>query len=183
MPAKKPRKPNANKSLATLVREDWKREVVSNYLSRITGSLEHLSDEDIWWRANEASNSLGNLLLHLCGNTRQWIISGLGGVEDIRQRDLEFSERGPIPRAALIEKLRKLLGEASNVIDGLSPQDLTKSYTIQGFHVTGYEAVAHVSAHVAYHAGQIVYVAKMKSAKDLGFTKLPPLPKKKRIRA
>jgi uncharacterized damage-inducible protein DinB len=173
MPAKKQKRQSADKQLAALVREDWKREVGSNYLSRITGSLELLSDDEIWWRANEASNSLGNLVLHLCGNMRQWMIAGLGGARDIRQRDLEFSERGPIPRAELIEKLRGVIRESSKVIDGLTTADLAKDYTIQGFHVTGYEATAHVSAHVAYHAGQIVYVAKMKRGQDLGFTKLP----------
>jgi uncharacterized damage-inducible protein DinB len=175
-PKKAQRKQSLEKQIAALVREDWKREVGSNYLSRITNSLELLSDEEIWWRANEASNSLGNLVLHLSGNMRQWIISGLGGAKDIRQRDLEFSERGPIPRGELVERLRKTIREASDVIDRLSPSDLTKNYVIQGFQVTGYEAASHVSAHVAYHAGQVVYVAKMKRAKDLGFTKLPALP-------
>lgn len=103
----------------------------------------------------------------------------MGGAKDIRQRDLEFSEKGPIPRAELNEKLRETVDAASKVIRGLSAGDLVREYSIQGFRVTGYEAAIHVTTHVAYHAGQIIYVAKMKRGKDLGFTKLPPLPGKK----
>ncbi|HEY6465014.1 MAG TPA: DUF1572 family protein [Candidatus Acidoferrales bacterium] len=169
--------------LVTLVSDQWKREVPDGYLPKMCDSLELLSDDEIWWRANDASNSLGNLILHLCGNMRQWIVSGLGGAEDIRQRDLEFSEQGPIPRAELIEKLRAAVREASKVIHGLSARDLVKEYSIQGFRVTGYEAAIHVTTHIAYHAGQIIYVAKMKRGKDLGFTKLPALPAKKKARA
>jgi uncharacterized damage-inducible protein DinB len=170
----------SSEQLAAVMLEQWKVEVPGNYLKRITESLGLLSDEEVWWRANDASNSVGNLMLHLCGNMRQWIIAGLGGAEDIRKRDLEFSEKGPIPRAELVEKIETVVKEASRVIAKLSPADLMKKYSIQGFGVSGYEAVIHVTTHVAYHAGQIVYVAKMKRAKDLGFTKLPPLPAKKK---
>jgi hypothetical protein len=109
---------------------------------------------------------------------RQWIIAGLGGAEDIRKRDLEFSEKGPIPRAELVEKLEGVVKEATRVIMRLSSVDLLKRYNIQGFKVIGYEALIHVTTHVAYHSGQVVYVAKMKRAKDLGFTKLPAMPAK-----
>jgi uncharacterized damage-inducible protein DinB len=182
MPPKKSAKAKDNISsaqLTALVLDQWTREVPSGYLPRIVDSLALLSDEEIWWRANDASNSIGNLILHLCGNLRQWIVAGLGGAEDIRKRDLEFSEKGPIPRDTLIATIRGAVDEASRVIARLSSADLVKRHTIQGYGVTGYEAVIHVTTHVAYHAGQIVYVAKMKRAKDLGFTKLPPLPAKK----
>jgi len=76
------------------------------YLPRIVRCLEELSREQIWWRANPASNSVGNLVLHLTGNVRQWIISGLGGEPDNRQRDQEFTERGPLPRRVLVAGLR-----------------------------------------------------------------------------
>jgi uncharacterized damage-inducible protein DinB len=181
MPKKKAAKGKvSSEKLAAVILEQWKLEVPDNYLKRITESLMELSDEEIWWRANDASNSVGNLMLHLSGNMRQWIIAGLGGAEDIRKRDLEFSEKGPISRAELIEKIQTVVKDASRVIATLSPADLMKRYSIQGFGVSGYEALVHVTAHVAYHAGQIVYVAKMKRAKDLGFTKLPALPAKKK---
>ena len=170
--------------LVTLVSEQWKREVPDGYLPKICDSLELLSDEEIWWRPNGPSNSVGNVVLHLCGNIRQWIISGLGGAKDVRKRDLEFSEKRPIPRDKLIAQLRDTVREASAVVARLSAAGLVRRYSIQGFKVTGYEASIHVTTHFGYHAGQIIYVAKMKRAKDLGFTKLPPLPAKaKKARA
>lgn len=179
-----PGKPASQKASAaatkTLVAAEWKRTVPDGGLPRICDSLRMLSDEEIWWRANDASNSMGNLVLHLCGNMRQWIISGLGGAEDNRRRDLEFSERGPIARDELIDKIQTTAREASKVVAGLSAMELARKRTIQGFRVTGHEAVMHVATHVAYHAGQIIYFTKMRRGKDLGFTRLPALPAKKK---
>lgn len=143
------------------------------YLPRITRCLEQLSEKDIWWRPNRASNSVGNLVLHLSGNVRQWIISGLGGAPDVRQRDQEFAECGPMPRRVLTARLSGAVAEACEVLDRLSGQDLASDHLIQGFHVSGFEAVYHVAEHFAYHTGQILFIAKLKSGKNLGFTRLP----------
>jgi uncharacterized damage-inducible protein DinB len=148
------------------------------YLSRILHCLEELSDEDIWWRPNDDSNSAGNLVLHLSGNVRQWIISGLGGAADLRKRDLEFSERGPVPRRELVTRLRTTVNEARRVLKKLTPEALARNYTIQGFHVTGLEAVSHVYEHFSHHAGQIIFITKMRKGQDLRLTKLPALKKK-----
>jgi uncharacterized damage-inducible protein DinB len=159
--------------LAELCVRQWRSRFEERYLPRIVGCLEQLSDEEIWWRPNEASNSIGNLVLHICGNMRQWITSGLGRVADLRQRDKEFAERGPVAREALAEKLRQTVREACAVLARVDANDLTKRRRIQQFDVTGYEAAAHVIEHVAYHSGQIIYITKLKRAKDLGFTQLP----------
>ena len=159
--------------LAELCVRQWRSRFEERYLPRIVGCLEQLSDDEIWWRPNEASNSIGNLVLHVCGNMRQWIISGLGGAADIRQRDTEFSERGPISGSALREQLQKTMKESCRVLARLDAKDLTRRYRIQHFDVSGYEAAAQVIEHVAYHAGQIIYVTKLKREKDLGFTQLP----------
>jgi uncharacterized damage-inducible protein DinB len=160
-------------SLRELCLRQWRSRLAEQYLPRITDCLEQLSDQEIWWRPNQASNSVGNLLLHLCGNMRQWIISGLGGTADIRERDSEFSERGPIPRSMLRDQLQKTVKESCRVLSRLNAKDLTRRYRIQHFDVSGYEAAAQVIEHVAYHAGQIIYVTKLKREKDLGFTQLP----------
>ena len=178
-PATRLRKANSREhALAQICLRQWRSRFEERYLPRIAGCLEQLSDEDIWWRPNEVSNSIGNLVLHVCGNMRQWIISGLGGAPDLRERDKEFAERGPIPGAALRKKFEQTLAEASAVMARLKPQVLTQMYRIQGYDVSGYEAAAHVIEHVAYHAGQIIYVTKLKRAKDLGFTKLPTVASK-----
>jgi uncharacterized damage-inducible protein DinB len=150
------------------------------YLPRIVACLQMISEKEIWWRPNRASNSLGNLVLHLSGNVRQWIVSGLGGVPDRRRRDHEFSERGPIPRPALIGLLNRTVAEACLVLQGLKPSDLSRQYRIQGFRVTGMVAISHVMEHFGYHTGQIIFLTKMKRAKDLGFTQLPGEKRKKR---
>ena len=128
-----------------------------------------LSEEEIWWRSNDASNSVGNLVLHLDGNVHQWIISGLGGEADRRERNREFADRGPIPRSSLLARLQKTVAEACNILDGASSDTLLQSYRIQGYEVTGLRAIAEVVAHFACHAGQIIFVTKLKHRKDLGF--------------
>jgi uncharacterized damage-inducible protein DinB len=158
--------------LADLCLRQWRSRLEERFLPRIIGCLEQLSADEIWWRPNEASNSVGNLVLHLCGNMRQWIISGLGGVADVRERDKEFSERGIAPDV-LREKLQRTVSEACDVLARLKPEELTRRRVIQNYDVTGYEAAAQVTEHVAYHLGQIIYVTKLKRAKDLGFTQLP----------
>ena len=153
------------------------------HLPRILECLKRLPDEDIWWRPHPTSNSVGNLALHLSGNVRQWIISGLGGEPDRRERDKEFAECGPLPRRALVARLRSTVAEACRVLEGLGTRDLKRVHCIQGFRVTGLEAVAHVVEHFAYHTGQIIFVAKLKLGEDLGFTRLPEEKKQQRGRS
>jgi uncharacterized damage-inducible protein DinB len=150
------------------------------YWPRIERCVRQLSQEQIWWRANPASNSAGNLALHLEGNARQWVVSGLGGAPDTRQRDKEFAERGPIPRRALLARLQKTVNEACGVLGKLSSSDLSRTYTIQGYRVTGLKAVFHVAEHFSQHAGQIILATKMLRGQDLGFTHLPREATKKR---
>src|ERR1700683_4158978 len=119
----------ADKRIAKLFRADA-HEYFDMCLPRIVSCLRQLTEKDIWWRPNPASNSAGNLVLHLCGNIRQWIISGLGGAEDIRERDREFSQRGPIPRRELIALLKATVAEAGRVLDRLPAEALVKNYRI-----------------------------------------------------
>jgi uncharacterized damage-inducible protein DinB len=142
-------------------------------LPRITACVRALSPEQVWWRANPASNSVGNLALHLEGNVRQWIVSGLGGMPDRRQRDKEFSELGPIPRRTLLARLRKAVSEADRVMRKLDAEALARTYSIQGFRVTGVQAVFHVAEHFSQHAAQIILLTKILRGKDLKFTHLP----------
>ena len=159
--------------LADLLLVEAHRVLVEVYPPRIANCLKLLSEEEIWWRPNRASNSVGNLVLHLQGNLRQWIISGLSGQMDIRDRDREFSETGPIPRRALLGRLRKVTTEVDQVLASLREADLMRMFSIQGFDVTGLRAICHVAEHFALHAGQIIYITKLKYGKDLRFTRLP----------
>ena len=148
-------------------------------LPHIVECLQQLSEDEIWWRPNAASNSAGNLVLHLSGNVRQWILAGLGGTEDRRERDREFAERGPIPRQALITQLRRTARDACRVVSKLSDDSLSRKYEIQGYKVTGLDAVYHVTEHFGYHTGQIIYITKLRRAQDLKFTRLPAIKKQR----
>jgi uncharacterized damage-inducible protein DinB len=144
-----------------------------HHLPRIERCLRKLSEEQIWWRPNDASNSAGNLALHLAGNVRQWIVSGLGGAPDARRRDQEFAERGPLPRAQLLVTLRAAVADACKVLRRMRPEHLVHAYRIQRLRVTGLNAVLHVVEHFAFHTGQIIFLTKQQAGRDLAFTNLP----------
>jgi hypothetical protein len=145
----------------------WK--LVEQYWPRLRTSVERLTAEQIWWRPNEASNSVGNLMLHLDGNVRQWLIASFTGVEDTRDRPREFAERQRIEPAALVEQLGATLQEASAVLSRLTEADLLTTWRIQGYTVTGLHAVYQVVEHFGLHYGQILYITKLVRAEDLGF--------------
>jgi len=140
-----------------------------DFLPKLRRCLEELNDDDLWWRAHETNNSAGNLILHLCGNVRQWIISGLGGAPDLRQRPHEFSERTHIPKAELLAKLEKTMEEATQVLARFDSETLLAERTIQGFQQTALQAIFHVVEHFSFHTGQIIYITKLRQGVDLKF--------------
>src|SRR6266446_7848955 len=140
-----------------------------DYLPKIERCLGLLSDQQIWWRANEQSNSIGNLLLHLSGNVRQWIVCGLGDATDSRDRDSEFAQRGEVPRAELFARLKRTVDEAVATLARLDPDKLLEKHRIQGLEVSALEAVLHVVEHFSMHSGQIVLLTKQLTASDLRF--------------
>ena len=165
-------KPRKSEFTRTFLAES-QHSLAAYHMPRLIRCLKMLPEREIWWRPNAASNSAGNLVLHLSGNVRQWIVSGLGDAQDRRDRDREFTERGPIPRRVLITLLRKTVDEACSVLGRLPEDSLLRIHSIQGFRVSGMYAVSQVVWHFAYHTGQIIYVTKLKLGKDLRFTRLP----------
>ena len=140
-----------------------------DHLPKIEAALERMSEDDLWWRPNDASNSAGNLVLHLAGNVRQWIVAGLGGAADVRDRAAEFAATGGVSKAEALARLRAAVEEAGHVLARLDAADLAARYRIQGHEVTGLYAVYHVVEHFAMHAGQILWLAKARSGEGLGF--------------
>jgi len=146
------------------------RELIKDqYLPKIERCLERLTDEQVWWRPNPESNSIGNLLLHISGNARQWIVCGLGGVTDERQRQTEFDQREGISRAELLRKLRATVSEIDNVLAGFDPSRLVDEYQIQGTKSSALAAIFHVTEHFSMHTGQIILLTKMLANVDLVF--------------
>jgi len=145
-----------------------RRLLTQSYLPRIEKSVEGLSDEQLWWRANAESNSIGNLILHLAGNIRQWIVSGIGGAADARDRQREFEERGPLPAAELLARIRSAVEDADQVLANLSAAALLERRRIQTYDVTVLQAIYTVVEHFSMHTGQTILLAKMWKG-DLGF--------------
>lgn len=142
------------------------------YLPKIRGALEVMSRDDVWWRPNPESNSVGNLVLHLAGNARQWICHGVGGQPDVRDRPAEFAaEEGP-DGPQLLAHLESALVACDEVLAAVDPAHLHERRTIQGLDVSVLEAVYHVVEHFAGHTYQIIWVAKARSGRDLGFWKV-----------
>jgi len=141
-------------------------------MPKIEKCLDLLSEEDVWWRSHETNNSVGNLLLHLSGNVRQWIVSGIGGAPDSRQRPLEFSERNPIPKEIVWSKLQDAVADASQVLKTFPAGQLLEKRNIQGFDNTALQAIFHVVEHFSLHTGQIIYITKLRQGRDLKFYKL-----------
>ncbi|PHN01718.1 DinB family protein [Flavilitoribacter nigricans] len=136
---------------------------------RIKNCLERLPDEKIWWRPNTSSNSIGNLILHLCGNVRQWIISGVGEETDVRRRSEEFDERGPVAREKLLALLDALEPDVRRVLAKVDPEDLMTVKPVQVYEHTVLTMLVHVTEHFSYHTGQIAWITKMLKDEDLGF--------------
>jgi uncharacterized damage-inducible protein DinB len=145
-----------------------RRHLVEDFLPRIRAALARLSDADLWWRPNDASNSVANLVLHVCGNARQWIVAGVGGEPDQRERQAEFDARGGVSRAELVAVLEGTFADLDRTLRGFDPALLLERRTIQGHDVTPLEAILHVVEHVSHHTGQMLWIAKARSGADLG---------------
>jgi uncharacterized damage-inducible protein DinB len=139
------------------------------YLPKLESCINTLTDEQVWWRPNQESNSIGNLCLHLVGNARQWIVSGLGGELDARVRQQEFDERRTIPRSELLSSLRETIAAVDGVLSRFKLERCLEQFEIQGSKVTALEAIFHVTEHFSMHTGQIILLTKMLSQRDLGF--------------
>jgi uncharacterized damage-inducible protein DinB len=136
---------------------------------RIESCLDRLNEEQVWARGGENENAIGNMSLHLCGNVRQWIVSGVGGAADTRQRDTEFAARGGMSVSELKLLLRSVTDEAAAVLRQVRAERLTERVTIQNYEVTVLDAVYHVVEHFSMHTGQIMFATKMLTGTDLGF--------------
>ncbi len=157
-------------------RSDLAKDIVENAIFRmeeslrmISKSMALLSVEELWKKPNKASNSIGNIIFHLKGNITQYILAGLGGQEDNRQRDLEFSVTHGYGAKELDHMLEELIEEVKTVLNGIKDTELIKTYSVQGFKLSGQGIVLHVVEHLSYHTGQIAFWTKILKNKDLGF--------------
>lgn len=140
---------------------------LNDSLSQIERCLNLLTEEQIWHRPNDVSNAIGNLVIHLDGNVRQWIIGGVGQEPFERDRPAEFAQREPLPTEQILGDLRQTVDRACAIIRELTPERLTELEEIQQREVTVLAAVFHVVEHFTLHTGQIVYATKILVGEDL----------------
>jgi hypothetical protein len=162
-------------SLGTAVLSEARR-TFSHSMGKIRNCLEQLGEEDVRWRPHPTHNSIAIIVNHLCGNVRQWIVSGVGGAPDARNRPAEFADPGPAARAHLLRKLEQVVAEADAALAGLDPGRLLEVRRIQGFEVTLLHAILDTSAHFVGHTHQIVYITRMRLGDAYRFEWQPATP-------
>ena len=140
-----------------------------DFLRKLKHCVERMSEEDVWWRPNEQSNSVGNLILHLCGNMKEWIVKSISGEEFERHRDAEFAERRPRPKAELIANIEAAVGEVDRVLEQIPPTRLFERIPVQVYKSSRLQVIYHVVEHFSYHLGQILYIYKLRTGSDAGF--------------
>lgn len=156
----------STKNLA--INEFEKRVIEENY-ARIFKCLSMLDDSSIWFSPNAHVPSVGNMILHLSGNCRQWILSGLGTHEDNRNRDEEFKIHKNIRKSDLIFLLENVKTNMRHVLKDLKESQMEEIHTIQGFRLTGFSVLMHVMEHFSYHTGQITTLTKIVTNKSTGY--------------
>lgn len=129
-------------------------------LGRIAHCVGQLSDEQVWWRPRPDMNAIGNLLLHLAGNVKQYVISGVGGEPDDRDRQGEFDARGPVPAVELMRRLGDVVERAKAAIRTASAEELCRSRPVQGKPVTGIQAIVRSVAHYRGHTQEIIHLTR-----------------------
>jgi uncharacterized damage-inducible protein DinB len=141
----------------------------TEYRTQLRLAVEAVGDENLWWRANDQSNSVGNLLLHLNGNVRQWILGGVGREKNERHRAAEFAARSGPSATALLADLDRTLDEVDRVLAALTEPELLERRTIQGREITVLRAIFHVVEHFSGHLGQIILIAKLRAPGAITF--------------
>lgn len=128
---------------------------------QIRACVEELTDDQLWWRPNEHTNSVGNLVLHLSGSMRHYLSRGVGGIEYNRNRPAEFAERGTVPREQLLDNFDETIRQAEQVLTAFDTSRFLDPTEESDYVPTLFEMIFNISIHLATHAGQIVYITKM----------------------
>jgi hypothetical protein len=141
--------------------------LMSQYWPRVQRCVEVLSEEEVWWREHESNNSVGNLVLHLTGNLNQFVLAGIGGAPDSRNKDQEFAERNRLPKSVLLQQIHEALLKTDQTLAKLEPARLLTATTVQGRERPVFEILSIVVEHFALHTGQIIFITKLRTGKGL----------------
>ncbi|MDE0598818.1 DinB family protein [Dokdonia genika] len=154
----------------------WHQDFKDNAIFRLEENVRMISialskvvEEELWTKQNQSLNTLGNQLLHICGNMTQYIVSGLGGNPDERNREEEFSTEDGFTKDELLQRLLLTVQTSTTIIDDATPENLLKKRKVQGFDLSGIGIVLHAVEHFSYHTGQIAMQVKLVIDQPLGF--------------
>jgi len=147
---------NQSTALTTAFIAEIKRRLFEESMFRLKKCLTELTEAQIWYRPNKSSNSVGNLVLHLHGNVRQWV-------------QQEFDEQGPVPVAKMLADMEQLMIEVDAILDNTTSADLLEVRNVQGYQESGLSILVHITEHFSYHIGQMTYIVKMLKDKDMGY--------------
>jgi uncharacterized damage-inducible protein DinB len=136
------------------------RYLIEENFPRVIKCLDMLSEEQIWYRPNAESNSVGNLVLHLAGNLTQWALDGIGGRTFKRERQAEFDADRTKTKRELIGLMSQLKDDLDTLIRKISTAELLRVRPVQIYEESGVAILIHVTEHFSYHTGQIAYVTK-----------------------
>ena len=150
--------------LGRVILDEARERLVKGLPAQVIACLDLLDDGQIWWRADEKSNSIGNLVLHVCGSSRHFVGRALGGSDYVRDRPAEFAARGPIPKETLKKLIEETAEETGRVLEALDPARLMEANDRAGETFTALALVQRTSHHWTLHTGQIVYATKMLKA-------------------
>ena len=149
------------------------RNSLAEGMRKVEHCVRQLNEEQVWLRPRPEMNSVANLILHLAGNVRQWIVSGVGGSGDIRNRPEEFADRSELPKANILSMLRSTVREADGVIEKLDVQKLTEPRRIQGFDTTVLEATFDSIAHFRGHVQEMIHMTRVQLGGKYQFDFVP----------
>jgi uncharacterized damage-inducible protein DinB len=148
------------RSLESTVLHIVKTRLVKDYPEQIRTCVDALTDEQLWWRPNEYSNSVANLIIHLAGSNRYYFDHVIGGREDVRNRASEFAVRGGRTKAELQKQWAESVAATERALTALDASRLMETTERTGKTTTVVQILLHVSHHNGVHMGQIVYIAK-----------------------
>ena len=146
---------------------------LNSALKIIRHCVNQLSEDQVWWRPAESMNSVANLMLHLCGNVRQWLVSGVGETVDIRERQKEFDQRNSASKTELMQQLESAVADAREVLAGISAETLLRARRVQGYDVRGIGAVFHSVSHFRGHTQEIVHMTRCQLGDSYKFDFIP----------
>jgi hypothetical protein len=152
------------------------RQRLAHSTEKIKHCVDQLNDEQVWWRPRESQNSIGNVLLHLCGNVQQWLVAGITGERDTRDRPKEFSDRTPLPKGELIRRLEDVVTRADAVVGSLTATQLLEKRRIQGFLTTVLDAILDSVPHFSGHTQEIIYITRLQLGDNYRYKWVPATP-------